>query len=95
MWTHDLTNQHYMAKHQNNRLTAAWGARFLRLYDEFRVDAEGSILGTTASGIPRSRTTSWVRKLRCNGSTSGNAGGSKPTPGSCSATTLPTGTRSA
>ncbi len=45
MWTHDLTNQHYMAKHQNNRLTAAWGARFLRLYDDFRVDAEGSILG--------------------------------------------------
>ncbi len=45
MWTHDLTNQHYMAKHQNNRLTAAWGARFLRLDDQFRVDAEGSILG--------------------------------------------------
>ena len=47
MWTHDLTNQHYMAKHKNNRLTAAWGARFLRLYDEFRVDAEGSILGSS------------------------------------------------
>ncbi len=45
MWTHDLTNQNYMAKNQNNRLTAAWGARFLRLYDDFRVDAEGSILG--------------------------------------------------
>ncbi|MEX0641585.1 MAG: BBP7 family outer membrane beta-barrel protein, partial [Pirellulales bacterium] len=45
MWTHDLTNQHYMAKHKNNRLTAAWGARFLRLYDDFRVDAQGSILG--------------------------------------------------
>lgn len=47
MWTHDLTNQNYMAKNQNNRLTAAWGARFLRLYDDFRVDAEGSILGRT------------------------------------------------
>ena len=45
MWTHDLTNRHYMAKHQNNRLTMAYGARFLRLYDDFRVDAEGSILG--------------------------------------------------
>lgn len=45
MWTHDLTNQDYMAKNQNNRLTLAYGARFLRLYDDFRVDAEGSILG--------------------------------------------------
>ncbi|HEX3601416.1 MAG TPA: BBP7 family outer membrane beta-barrel protein [Lacipirellulaceae bacterium] len=44
MWTHDLTNQNYMAKNQNNRLTAAYGARFLRLYDDFRVDAFGSIL---------------------------------------------------
>jgi hypothetical protein len=45
MWTHDLTNQNYMAKHQNNQLTVAWGARFLRLSDEFDVNAEGSILG--------------------------------------------------
>jgi hypothetical protein len=45
MWTHELTNNHYMAKHQNNRLTISGGARFLRLYDQFRVDAEGSILG--------------------------------------------------
>jgi hypothetical protein len=45
MWTHNLTNNHYMAKHQNNRLTLSGGARFLRLYDQFRVDAEGSILG--------------------------------------------------
>jgi hypothetical protein len=36
-----------MAKHKNNRLTASWGARFLRLYDDFKVDAEGSILGGT------------------------------------------------
>jgi hypothetical protein len=47
MWTHALTNNHYMAKNQNNRLTAAWGARFLRLYDDFRVDATGSILGNS------------------------------------------------
>jgi hypothetical protein len=45
MWTHDLTNQHHMAKHKNNRLTASWGARFLQLYDQFRIDAEGSLLG--------------------------------------------------
>lgn len=45
MWTHQLTNQHYMAKHKNNQLTMAYGARFLRLEDDFRVDAEGSILG--------------------------------------------------
>ena len=44
MWTHDLTNNHYMAKHQNNRLSISCGARFLRLYDDFRVDAFGSIL---------------------------------------------------
>lgn len=45
MWTHNLTNQHYMEKFKNNRVTMAWGARFLRLEDDFRVDAEGSILG--------------------------------------------------
>jgi hypothetical protein len=44
MWTHDITNQNYMAKNQNNRLTVSYGARFLRLYDDFRVDALGSIL---------------------------------------------------
>ncbi|MFO0788746.1 MAG: BBP7 family outer membrane beta-barrel protein [Pirellulales bacterium] len=44
MWTHDLSNQDYMAKHQNNRITLAYGARFLRVYDDFRVDAFGSIL---------------------------------------------------
>jgi hypothetical protein len=45
MWVHELTNQHYMAKHQNNRLSFSWGARFLRMDDQFRVDADGSILG--------------------------------------------------
>jgi Putative beta barrel porin-7 (BBP7) len=47
MWSHQLTNQHYMAKHKNNRMTVSWGTRFLRLYDEFRVDADGSILGSS------------------------------------------------
>jgi hypothetical protein len=45
MWTHHLTNNHYMAKHKNNRLSLSAGARFLRLHDRFRVDADGSILG--------------------------------------------------
>lgn len=44
MWSHSLTKRHRMAKHQNNEFTLSWGARFLKLYDQFRVDAEGSIL---------------------------------------------------
>jgi hypothetical protein len=44
MWSHTLTNSHYMAKHQNNEVTLSLGARYLRLYDQFRVDALGSIL---------------------------------------------------
>jgi hypothetical protein len=44
MWSHDLANNHYMAKHQNNRLTLSLGARYLKLYDEFVVNAQGSIL---------------------------------------------------
>ena len=47
MWSHHLTNSHYQAKHQNNRLTLSWGARFLQLYDQFRVDADGSLLGAS------------------------------------------------
>ncbi len=47
MWTHHLTNRHYMAKNRNNRLSVSWGARFLRLQDQFRVDADGSILGSS------------------------------------------------
>jgi hypothetical protein len=45
MWTHDLWQQDMMAKNQNNTFTVGWGARFLRLYDEFDVNAAGSILG--------------------------------------------------
>jgi hypothetical protein len=45
MWNHHLTNSNYMAKHQNNRVTISWGARFLRLHDKYRIDADGSILG--------------------------------------------------
>jgi hypothetical protein len=47
MWTHDLTNTHYMAKHQNNRVTIGYGARFMQLYDDFQFLGEGSILGRT------------------------------------------------
>ena len=45
MSAHQLTNQHHMAKHQNNQLSISWGARFLRLYDEFAVNALGSVIG--------------------------------------------------
>jgi hypothetical protein len=44
MWTHDITNDHYMAKHKNNRISISGGVRFLRLHDRFNVDAAGSIL---------------------------------------------------
>jgi len=47
MWTQALTNRRYMAKNQNNRLELSYGARFMRVDDNFRVDASGSILGTT------------------------------------------------
>ncbi len=45
MWSHQITNRHWQAKHQNNYLQMYYGARFFKLYDEFRVDANGSILG--------------------------------------------------
>jgi hypothetical protein len=45
MATHQLTNQHNMAKHMNNQFTVSYGARFLRLYDEFDVNALGSVIG--------------------------------------------------
>ena len=66
MWTHDLTNQHYMAKHQNNQLSVAWGARFLRMYDEFDVNALAASWAI-ASGILRSRTTSSARRWHSMG----------------------------
>jgi hypothetical protein len=47
MWTHELTNRHYQAKHQNNHVEVAVGARFFKLYDNFRVDADGGILGSS------------------------------------------------
>ena len=44
MWSHTISNRHMQAKHQNNEITLSWGARYLKIYDEFRVDALGSIL---------------------------------------------------
>ena len=49
MWTHELTNRHYQAKHQNNHLELSFGARFLQLEDFFGFDADGGILGRTFS----------------------------------------------
>jgi hypothetical protein len=47
MWSHVLTNKHYQAKHQNNHLVLSFGARFLEVYDQFRVDALGSFMGNS------------------------------------------------
>jgi hypothetical protein len=44
MWTHVLTNNHYMAKHQNNEVSFSWGARYLKVYDEFNLTMLGSVL---------------------------------------------------
>ena len=47
MRTHRLSNRHRMAKHQNNELEFSYGARYLRLRDDFLVNAEGGVLGTS------------------------------------------------
>jgi Putative beta barrel porin-7 (BBP7) len=49
MWTHELDNRHYQAQHQNNRLSVAFGARFMKIYDRFSFNADGGILGHTFS----------------------------------------------
>jgi Putative beta barrel porin-7 (BBP7) len=43
--TQELSNRHYMAKNQNNHFEFSYGARYFKLYDNFRVDAFGSFLG--------------------------------------------------
>lgn len=53
MWSHELTNRHYQAKHQNNSIEIAAGARFMMLEDYFYWLGEGSILG-------RSYTHTWL-----------------------------------
>jgi hypothetical protein len=47
MYTHQISNRHFQAKNQNNYLEMYFGARYLRLDDNFRVDAQGSILGNS------------------------------------------------
>jgi hypothetical protein len=49
MWNHELTNRHYQAKHQNNYIEIAAGARFLMLEDYFSMDGDGGVLGRTFS----------------------------------------------
>jgi hypothetical protein len=49
MWSHELTNRHYQAKHQNNHVELGFGARFLQLEDYFSFLADGGILGRTFS----------------------------------------------
>lgn len=47
MRTHRLNNDHFMKKHQNQSLEFSYGARYLRLRDEFRVTASGGVLGAS------------------------------------------------
>jgi Putative beta barrel porin-7 (BBP7) len=49
MWTHELTNRHYMAQHQNNHVELSFGARFMEVDDFFGFLADGGILGRTFS----------------------------------------------
>jgi hypothetical protein len=49
MWSHDLSNRHYQAKHQNNHLELSFGARYLEIDDFFSFLADGGILGRTFS----------------------------------------------
>jgi hypothetical protein len=49
MWTRELTNRHYMAKHQNNRIEIGAGARYMQLWDYFGFNADGGIMGATFS----------------------------------------------
>ncbi|MEM9351927.1 MAG: BBP7 family outer membrane beta-barrel protein [Planctomycetota bacterium] len=48
MKTYRLPNKYRMAKHQNNNLMIAYGARYLRLNDNFIVNGEGGTLGTSS-----------------------------------------------
>ena len=49
MWTHELTNRHYEAKHQNNHVELSFGGRFLEVSDYFGLLADGGIMGRTSS----------------------------------------------
>jgi len=47
MRRHRLNNNHYMAKHQNNNVEISYGARYLRLQDDFFVSGFGGVLGNS------------------------------------------------
>jgi hypothetical protein len=47
MRRHRLNNNHYMAKHQNNVVELSYGARYLRLQDDFFVTGFGGVLGNS------------------------------------------------
>lgn len=42
---HNLKNDHMMAKHQHNQFRLMYGVRFIRLRDQYNVDAFGGTLG--------------------------------------------------
>lgn len=44
MKTHYLDNGHWKAKHQNQQLSIGYGVRFMRLKDEFEIDALSDLL---------------------------------------------------
>lgn len=47
MRSHDLSNQHKMAKHQNHQATIGYGVRYLRLRDDFYWEGKGDVFGRT------------------------------------------------
>lgn len=49
MWTHDMSNRHYQAKHQNNHIELGVGARYLQFEDYFSFLANGGIMGQSFS----------------------------------------------
>jgi len=49
MWTHDMTNRHYQAKHQNNHIELGVGARYIQFEDYFSFLANGGIMGQSFS----------------------------------------------
>lgn len=49
MRTHELSNRHFMQKHQNQRLEFAYGARLFRMKDLFVFDGEADLGGDLAT----------------------------------------------
>ena len=49
MWSHEFTNRHYQAKHQNNHVELSFGARYLELNDYFAFTGDGGVFDSTSS----------------------------------------------